>query len=168
MKLRWLLNKYSIFVPVFTLVIVFDQLSKYLIRQNLLLNRSQIQIFENFFQIIYIRNPGIAFGMFSSPDNSLLRLVFLIVISLIALLIIFLYFRKLPSKDKIYSLSLSMIAGGAVGNLIDRVYFGEVIDFLDFHLYHKYHWPAFNLADSFISIGSFILILTIFLKNEKK
>jgi signal peptidase II len=61
-----------------------------------------------------------------------------------------------------------MIAGGAVGNLIDRVYFGEVIDFLDFHLYHKKHWPAFNLADSFISIGVFILMLTIFLKNEKK
>ncbi|MDY6862982.1 MAG: signal peptidase II [Thermodesulfobacteriota bacterium] len=162
-----IINKNSIFLSVFLLVIILDQASKYIIRQNLLLNTSQIQIFDNFFQIIYIKNPGIAFGMLSSPEKSPLKLIFLIGVSITALFIIFLYFRKLPSSDKISSLSLSLIAGGASGNLIDRIYFGEVIDFLDFHLYHKYHWPAFNIADSSISIGCLILIFTVF-QNKKE
>ena len=110
-----------------------------------------IEIFP-FLNIVFVRNTGISFGLFS--DGGLLNRYFFtsfaIVLGSILLIIAFL------TKEKLMKLSLLMISSGAIGNAIDRIYFGGVIDFIDFFIYN-FHWPAFNFADIFITIGVILL-----------
>jgi signal peptidase II len=119
---------------------------------------------ENFFNITYIRNKGAAFGFLA--DTSF-RLPFFILISIIAVVVIIGIFRKLRPEQKLTAVSLSLIFAGALGNLIDRIRLGEVIDFLDAHWY-EHHWPSFNVADSAICVGVFLIAIDMLLDERRR
>jgi signal peptidase II len=105
-----------------------------------------------------VRNPGAAFGLFADGDPQI-RLAIFIGVSVLAVAIILSFFRQLAPGDRLSALALGLILGGAVGNLLDRVFRGEVVDFLHFRLWRGYSWPDFNLADSFIVVGVGFLVL---------
>ncbi|MBU0628473.1 MAG: signal peptidase II [Nanoarchaeota archaeon] len=128
------------------LVILFDQLTKYIISHTFALSES-ITLIKNLLEITYIRNTGAGFGIFRGAN------IILIFTSLIIIGIILFYFDKIL-KEKPSHIPLALILGGAVGNLIDRLFLGHVIDFI----YIRF-WPAFNVADSCISIGAVWLII---------
>ena len=138
----------------FILLIIIDQSTKIFIAKIMLNNMFEsIEIFP-FLNIVFVRNTGISFGLFS--DGGLLNryffTLFAIILGSILLIISFL------TKEKLMKLSLVMISSGAIGNAIDRIYFGGVIDFIDFFIYN-FHWPAFNFADIFITLGVILLCL---------
>lgn len=158
--------KYLILLAVSGVIITIDQATKIYIHTRFALGES-INVVENFFNITYVRNKGAAFGILSNlPD--MFRETFFLAMTPVALFIILLLLKSVPKADKIQILALSGIFGGAIGNYIDRIRFGYVIDFLDAHWYHKYAWPAFNVADSAIVAGVTILILLMFRKEEPK
>lgn len=134
--------------------VLLDQASKLYIDSSFNLYQS-VTVLENFFHITYIRNRGAAFGILS--DNAL-RLPFFITVSLVAIIGVIWYLRQLRDDQKLSHLALGLILSGAIGNLIDRIRLGEVIDFVDVHWYN-HHWPAFNVADSAICVGVGFLLL---------
>ena len=134
-----------------------DQLTKLLISNNLAY-ADRIPVVEGFFYLTHVRNPGAAFGLFADGDATI-RLAFFISVSIAAIFIIISFFRQLAPGDRLSALALGLILGGATGNLTDRIFRGEVVDFLHFRLWGGYSWPDFNLADSFIVVGVAILIL---------
>jgi len=139
-----------------SLIVVLDQLTKHAVHVSMYLYQS-IPVIEGLFHLTYIRNPGAAFGIMADGSDTL-RFAFFLITSIIALTLLGLIFFRLPKDEWYGHLSVSAILGGAIGNLIDRVRFGEVIDFLDVFI-HEYHWPAFNVADASISVGVIVLIL---------
>lgn len=146
-------------------VLLIDQLTKVYIDRSFALYES-VEVVPNFFHITYLRNKGAAFGVLA---DSAFRIPFFIAVSLLAVAMILWYFRQLPQDQVGQQLGLSLILGGALGNLIDRIRLGEVIDFLDVHWY-RHHWPAFNVADSAICVGVGLLLLCMwrFERREKK
>lgn len=148
-------RKYHLTLMTSGMVIILDQITKYLVVKNMSLHQS-IAIIPNFFNLTYLRNTGAAFG-FLAGDRSLGRVLFFSLFSILAIGFLIYLLKTLRSTQKITLLSLSLILGGAIGNLIDRLRLGEVIDFLDLHWY-DWHWPAFNIADSTITIGLMILL----------
>lgn len=136
--------------------IVLDQVGKAHIMETMRLHES-IPVIQNFFSLTYIRNPGAAFGILASSSNGF-RLVFFGLTSLFALGLLGTIFFRLNQDDWLGQVSVAGILGGAVGNLLDRVRYGEVIDFLDFYI-SGYHWPAFNIADAAITVGVCFLIV---------
>lgn len=144
-------------------IIVIDQVTKLSIMQSMRLHES-IPIVQDFFSLTYIRNPGAAFGLLAGSSNAF-RMVFFGVTSVLALVLLGTILFRLPEKDWVGQLSISGVLGGAIGNLIDRLRYGEVIDFLDVYV-NSYHWPAFNVADSAISVG--VVFLIIHFAFEKK
>lgn len=158
--------KFLVIAVVPALVILLDQLTKYIVLERFNLGES-IPVIQDFFSLTYVRNPGAAFGIFAQSHPSF-RIPFFLLIPLIALGVIGYVFRNLPDESKLLSTALSLVIGGAVGNLIDRIRFGYVVDFLDFHWKYQYHFPAFNVADSAICVGVGILILDILLQPQEK
>ncbi len=136
-------------------VVLADQITKFLITRYLALY-DYIVVIEGFFNINHVLNPGGAFGFFATQSPGIRKFVFLFLSSIVALFVVWMY-RKVAKSHVFLSYGLAGIFGGAVGNLIDRFRFGKVVDFLDFYL-GTAHWPAFNIADSAISIGMAILI----------
>lgn len=145
--------------------VVIDQVTKVQIMQTMRLHES-IPVISEFFSLTYIRNPGAAFGILASSGQSF-RLIFFGLTSVFALGLLGMIFFRLRQDDWIGQLSIAGILGGAIGNLLDRVRFGEVIDFLDFY-FNGYHWPAFNVADAAISVGVFFLILHFALEKKEE
>ncbi len=139
-------------------VIVLDQITKLWI-QNSLTSVDSIVILENFLHIRHIRNTAGAFGSFSWMSMSVFIALTIVAIGLIGYLYV-----KLKSNQYAPMVGLALIVGGAAGNLIDRVRLGSVIDFIDVH-YFTHHWPAFNVADSAITVGSVVLAVCIVLKK---
>jgi signal peptidase II len=137
-------------------IVVLDQATKAIVDRNMALGQS-ITILENFFSLTYIRNTGAAFGILAQSGEAFRR-TFLIGFSVVAIGFIIAMLRRLPSDEKLLTVALAFILGGALGNLIDRLIYGEVIDFLDFY-WAGHHWPAFNVADSFITIGVVTILL---------
>jgi signal peptidase II len=137
------------------LVLIADQATKLVIMHNLP-RTDEIVVVPNFFSIVHYHNPGGAFGIFSNVENGF-RHTFFIVVSILALGIVIYFYRTTPRTHRFLSTGFALILGGAVGNLADRFRLGEVVDFLDFYV-GKWHWPAFNVADSAISIGIGIFV----------
>ncbi len=158
-------TRYVILAVVSVVTIFLDQVSKVQIMQTMRLHES-IPIVPNFFSITYIRNPGAAFGILASSSNGF-RLLFFGFASLLALVLLGAIFFRLRHDDWVGQLSIAAIFGGALGNLLDRVRFGEVIDFLDFYV-DAYHWPAFNVADAAISVGVCFLIAHFALEKKQE
>lgn len=149
--------KLRIFAVSSVLALVVDQVSKTWVAASLSY-ADRVKVIEDFFYITHVRNPGAAFSTFLSIEPRL-RLAFFISVSLVAIGIIFSFYRKLAPRDRLSSLALGLILGGAAGNLIDRITRGEVVDFLHFRLWTGYSWPDFNFADSFIVVGVALLVL---------
>ena len=144
------------FVLTGIIILAGDQASKYLISRNLPLNES-IEVLPNFFYITHIINTGAAFGLFQDTAKSLA------IVSVVAIILIIILRVMLPLNFVFYNISLGFILGGALGNLVDRYFVGEVIDFINFVFF-----PVFNVADSFIVIGFCLIIILILREYIKK
>lgn len=154
--------KYLILTILTPLILVFDQLTKLYIDRSMHLYQS-IPVVDGLFSITYLRNKGAAFSFLSDASW---RLPFFMLISIIAVVAIMVAFSKLRQDQRFAAVSLTLILSGAVGNLIDRVRLGEVIDFLDVY-WRSHHWPAFNVADSAICVGVALLALDMFLEERR-
>jgi signal peptidase II len=143
-------------------VLVADQLTKLYIDRTMKLYQS-IPVIDGLFSITYLRNKGAAFSFLSDASW---RLPFFILATVIAVIAIITAFCKLKEEQSFAAFSLSLILSGAIGNLIDRVRMGEVIDFLDVY-WRSHHWPAFNVADSAICVGVALLALDLFREERK-
>ena len=142
------MGRWTLFSLIVVLGLVADQLSKLYIHGSMRLYQS-IPVLDGLFNITYLRNKGAAFSFLS---NASWRIPFFITVTLVAAVVILVALRKLREEQRLTQTALAMIFSGAIGNLIDRVRLGEVIDFLDVYWKH-YHWPAFNVADSLICVG---------------
>jgi len=161
---KGLTRKYLILVILTIGTIILDQWTKLIIVDRFRIHDS-IPVIKDFFSITYIRNTGAAFGILAQA-NPAFRVPFFVIVPLVALVAIGYIFRKIPDSDLKLSTALSLVVGGAVGNLIDRLTLGYVVDFLDFHWKYEYHFPAFNVADTAICIGVGILMLDLVLQKE--
>ena len=158
-------RKYLILMAFTGFFVALDQVTKLYIHTHFLLHESY-PIFKGFFDLTYIRNTGAAFGLFGE-SHPIFRNIFFLSMPLIATVIIITILHSLPDHDKIQTIALSAICGGALGNYVDRLRLGYVVDFLDFHIQNKYSWPAFNIADVAIIIGVGVLILATILEAKK-
>ena len=149
------LSKHKLAFTTSFFVFIIDQITKKIVRNNLLLGE-KIEVVPGFFNIVYVQNKGIVFGLLNREGYHFYVFVFLSVVAIVFLL----YLLKGPFGEKrIGRLGIGLILGGAVGNLFDKLTLGSVVDFLDFYV-SSFHWPAFNIADSAITCGVFLLILT--------
>lgn len=137
-------------------VLFLDQWSKGLVTRTMEVHQSR-SVIPDFFDLTYVRNTGAAFGLFASVDSSL-KAVLLNSIAVVVFLVVSAYALRSSHKSVRLQVGLALILGGAVGNLLDRVRFGYVVDFLDFAI-SGHHWPAFNVADSAICIGVGLLFI---------
>ncbi len=138
-------------------IVAVDQVSKLIIVHAMRVGQT-ISIIPDLFDISFVLNPGAAFGIMASRSSTF-RSPFFVGVSVLAIgLIVYYYHRYLHEPARLPAAALGLILGGAVGNLIDRLRVGMVIDFLDLHL-SGYHWPAFNVADAAISIGVGLMLL---------
>lgn len=133
------------------IVLVFDQILKFIIRSKLVLNET-INVIANFFNITYVENDGAAWNILSGNK------IILILIALLVLFFIFYYFIFNKKLNKIEVIAYSLFIGGLLGNLWDRIFIGRVIDYLDFKIF-GYNFPVFNLADMCIVLGVLIIII---------
>lgn len=133
------------------LFLIIDILSKVIICSSISVNKS-IVVIKNFFSLTYVRNTGAAFSIFLGQR------IFLIIISAIIIFMLIYYVTRHKPSNLYEKISFSMIIGGSIGNFLNRIFLGYVIDFLDFNLF-GYKYPIFNLADSFIFIGVLLLLI---------
>ncbi len=152
------------FVAVVLAVVVLDLFTKELVLHHLPLYGKR-ELIPGFFNLVHVRNTGVAFSFFAGGDNPW-RSKILAAFTVAALGMVGFLYRQTDSTEWEKRWALSLIAGGAVGNLVDRIRFGEVVDFLDFYL-GPYHWPAFNVADMAITAGAGML-LYVLVRGEKK
>jgi signal peptidase II len=155
-------RNYLILLLVTPIILIADQLTKLYIDRTMPLYQS-IPVIDGLFNITYLRNRGAAFSFLA--DTSW-RLPFFILATVIAIIAILVAFKKLREEQRFAAVSLTLILAGAIGNLIDRVRLGEVIDFLDVY-WRSHHWPAFNVADSAICVGVACLALDMFREERR-
>ncbi len=155
-------NKFTNLAIVAALVVSADQITKALVLKHLPVHRS-FPVIAGFFDITHIQNPGGAFGFMANMSATVRAFVFLLISSLAVGLVFYLYI-KTPRSHSFLATGFALIFGGAIGNLIDRIRFGSVVDFLDVYI-GKHHWPAFNIADSAITVGVFIFLFHLLFKK---
>jgi signal peptidase II len=146
-------------------IVLLDQLAKLLVVRSMPLGQN-IPIVPGFFDLTFVLNPGAAFSLFATLPEWI-RNPFFILISVGAAVLIVAYRSRYLRENRLASVSLALIFGGAIGNLIDRLRYGVVVDFLDAHIY-QYHWPIFNVADSSISVGVALLLLEMLLEWQRE
>ncbi len=157
-------HRYLLLTIISLTTMILDQVVKLYIQQTMRLHET-IVVIPGFFHLTYIRNPGAAFGLLASQGNGF-RFVFFGLTSLVAVVLLGVLLYKAPQDQWLTPLAISLVLGGALGNLLDRIRFGEVVDFLDFFV-TDFHWPAFNVADSAITIGITILLIHFFMERKK-
>jgi signal peptidase II len=156
-------NKYIWVTSIMGIVLLLDQYTKHFVDTHIR-RHEIITIIPGFFNLTNVRNPGAAFGVLSEMHGAW-RSVFFISVTLIALIVIAVLIRK--THERLLVFAFSLIAGGAIGNVVDRVRYGEVIDFIQWYV-KSYYWPSFNIADSAISIGVGLLAIDMmFLKKSE-
>ena len=149
------MRKYRIFGVAVALALAADQASKIVVRQNLQLGERR-PVLNGFFDLMHSQNTGAAFSLLHDVSFGWFVLV---AFAVIALGIVGVYVRRLPPNATTAAVSLGLIAAGALGNLIDRVALGHVVDFLLVH-WHEHYWPVFNVADMELVVGVIGLMLT--------
>ena len=137
-------------------IVIADQVTKFIILSEVGLHTT-IPVIPGFFHITHVQHPGGAFG-FMANQSALVRGILFLAVSTLAVGLVLWFYHKTPPTHRWLAGGFALIIGGAVGNLIDRVRFGKVIDFLDFFI-RDWHWPAFNVADSAITVGITIFII---------
>ena len=151
------MNKYKLFLV--TLIVLFiDRLIKYFVMSNLILLES-IEIIKNFFNITYIKNDGIAFNMLSGNR------IIILILTIIFVYLFYLMFIKGKKLSEFNKVIYGMLFGGILGNLLDRIVFRNVIDYLDFRLF-KLNFPVFNFADIMIVISIFFIFIEVIRGEE--
>ncbi len=145
-------------------VVFVDQLSKLWIMATFSLHEQQ-DIIPGFFNLVYVVNTGAAFSILADVDSPW-RHYFFLIIGCIAVVGLTIAYMKFKVENTFYYLPIGLIVGGALGNMIDRIRFGSVVDFLDFY-FGNYHWPAFNVADSAICVGAVLFIGMNYLDSKK-
>ena len=170
--IKKLSNRAYIIFALIACVVAIDQITKFVVKKLMNL-RDSIGIFGDFFQFTYIENPGMAFGL--QMENKILFTI----LSIGAAIVVFVYLYRMRNEKLILVTALSFIMGGAIGNLIDRLFYGRVVDFLDFEFFdisipqfsflffdfpgfELTRWPIFNIADTSVSIGMIIITWMIF------
>ena len=148
---------------VMAVIVLADQATKIVVDRWMALHES-LEVIDGFLRLTYVRNRGAAFGILSDAELPYQAALFSL-LSLGALVAIGVYAWRLPAENRLPKMALALIMGGAVGNLIDRMRLGYVIDFVDAHI-GPHHWPAFNVADSAISIGVVLLVLDMLRRPE--
>lgn len=156
-------TKYLLLIAISITVLVLDQWTKWQVVSHFRYGET-MEVIPGFFNLTYVRNTGAAFGILASSDPSF-RVPFFLIVPVIALLAIGYLFRRISDQDHKMAVALSLVIGGAIGNLIDRAMLGYVIDFLDFYL-GVYHFPAFNIADSAICVGVGLLMFDLVVRPE--
>ena len=156
-------NTYLLTLPALAEVLL-DQLSKYIVLRSIALHES-IPVVSGLFSLVHTRNRGMAFGLMNRPGSDF-SFYFLVAATFAAVILLLFWFTKLKDEERRLIFGISLILGGAIGNLIDRLRLREVIDFLDFHI-GTYHWPAFNLADSAITLGTFWVAINLLFYSPK-
>ena len=142
------------------ILIVLDQITKWIVVKNMELYE-QITIVKDFFYITSHRNKGAAWGILEG------KMIFFYIITTIVIIGVIFYMQKYAKESKLLAISLSFILGGAIGNFIDRIFRGEVVDFLDFIIF-KYDYPIFNVADSSLVVGVILVLIATFLDEKRK
>src|SRR5215468_8690097 len=157
------MRKYHIIIA--SLVVVLDRLTKWAVSQRINLYDS-VDVVPGLFRLTHVHNQGAAFGLFSDSPSEW-KVTMLIVFSVAALAVVSTLLWKNGNAMNATAIALSLVFGGALGNLWDRVANGRVIDFFDFYL-GSHHWPAFNIADSAIVVGALLLLSEIFLAPQEE
>lgn len=157
--------RYVVFFIAAGVVLLVDLATKSAVMSAFSLHES-IPVIPGFFDLTYVRNPGAAFG-FLARTSPAFRSFFFSGVAVAAILFILYFLFREKEAGLTLTLSLGLIIGGAAGNLLDRIRFGEVVDFLDFSI-GGYHWPAFNAADAAISVGACLLLYEIFKRKERR
>lgn len=158
------MKKYSVVAVIAAVVLVLDQLTKWYVRQTVSFYES-IAVIDSLFNITHVRNTGGAFSLFAGSSQAV-RLPFFLLMSMIAVVVLLVFVRRVRPEQRLLLFALGAILGGALGNFVDRLVYGEVTDFLDFH-WHGYYWPAFNVADSCITTGMLILLFYSLLVHDE-
>ncbi len=156
-------KKIGLVLLIVGVILLLDQVTKALIVRHMSLYQSE-PVVASFFHFTYVRNAGAAFG-FLAQTPAWFRQPFFVVVTGVAVLALGIFLRNADETDRMTNIAVATILGGALGNLIDRIRAGSVIDFLDFHL-HGYHWPAFNVADTCITLGVIGLLWASF-RNQR-
>lgn len=159
------MKRLSVYGIVMAVIIFLDQLTKVLIQQKFSLGES-FPIINGIFNFTYVRNPGAAFGFMANAHEAIRKPLFLF-IPIVACIWLFYLLWQGKNGPKILASAYTLILAGAIGNLIDRFRLGYVVDFLDFYWGHR-HFPAFNIADSAITVAAFLLIIDFFLENKRR
>ena len=144
-------------------LIAADQITKAVVAKSVPFYGS-VSVIPGFFSISHIHNTGAIFGMFNGSGSKLIAIL-LAAATLTAMGLVIVYFLKTPASQKLMRFALALILAGALGNFIDRVFRGYVIDFLEVHV-KKFYWPTFNIADSCISIGAVLLVFIFFTRRS--
>jgi signal peptidase II len=144
------------------LLVLLDQLTKYWVSVSFV--SGEMRAVTGFFNLVLTHNQGAAFSFLASAGGW--QRGFFIVVALVAIVVISALLAR-HAGEKLFCLSLALILGGAIGNVIDRILLGQVVDFLDFH-YGAWHWPAFNLADSAITVGAVLMVVDSFFPGAKR
>ena len=155
----------SFYFLLILVLLIVDQITKAIVFKKIAFLSSQ-SVIPGFFNLTHIHNRGAIFGFFSQSGSQFLYII-LMLASLTALGLVVFYFFKTPASEIFMKISLSLILAGALGNLIDRIFRGYVVDFLDFYI-KKLHWPSFNVADASITIGAILIIFIFFFKRGSK
>ena len=153
----------KLFLPLAAGVLVLDQGSKALVSSSLKMHEIR-PLIHGLLNVTRVHNTGAAFGLLAGQASPL-RTGFFLLVSLVAMGVVLWMLYRLPPGQKVERVALSLIFGGALGNVFDRVRLGEVVDFIDVY-YRSYHWPAFNVADSAISIGVVLLLYRLVFAKE--
>lgn len=143
-------------------VVLIDQVTKLLVLHHMPLHDS-IPVIPGFFSLTHVHNPGGAFGFMARNSSPVTHWLFLLA-ALFALVMILYFYHQTPGNRPFFGFALALIFGGAIGNLIDRLRFGEVVDFLDVYIGYL-HWPTFNVADSAVTVGVIIFLLHVITKK---
>ena len=144
------------------LIVLLDQVTKALVLVHMPLYQS-IAVIPGFFNLTHIHNPGGAFGFLAGQSVEIRKGIFLVA-STLAIFLVLWFYKNTPPSHPLLATAFAMIFGGAIGNMIDRFRMGKVVDFLDFYV-GKLHYPAFNIADSAISIGIGIFVVHLLFKK---
>ncbi|HKK52132.1 MAG TPA: signal peptidase II [Myxococcota bacterium] len=153
------------FSVAFALTYPLDQLTKWLVVERFAYGE-RLVVIPGFFNLTHVRNPGGAFSFFAQlPDT--LRQVFFLGTGVLAIVLLLVFLTRLDPRERLTPTAIGAVLGGAIGNLTDRLVYGEVIDFLDFRLWGGYVWPTFNLADCWIVVGVGILMLEMFFDGDE-
>ena len=159
-------KKYCTVMLVSALIVALDQLTKFLVCKLLPLH-TRVEVIHDYLHIVHIRNTGVAFGLFKG-FGSQFKVLSLLAVTAVTLFLAGFLISQIKKGPWLHIWGLSLIMGGAVGNLIDRYRFNEVVDFVDAHWRNIYHWPAFNVADAAITVGIVLIAASELLLHKKQ